>query len=276
MSTLIENNIDDIQSVSALCFGLDFTNKVIPLVIKHFDTLKQISNSANYRNLSAEIKLALAVYILPLAKNKYNTNNISDIIFYSTMYDIKIWADRYFKQSGKLGLENYDWIKNHLNLELFRIGRLQYQFSKLKLPYFIGLKGLIKADFLCGKCLVIHIPEGEKLIFNECLESIMNAQKFFKHYYPKYNYKGYVCQSWLLYKNNKLFMRDNSNILQFQKLFNIVANTSNSAQAKERIFKFDYNKNSPTSLQKAVLNYKGKQKILGEGFGFVKQEFLTQ
>lgn len=271
------NAIEEIRTISNLCFGVDFTEKTLETVVKYYDEFKQIPNTLNCQsNFSQEKKLALALYNLPYVKAQYEKKGISDFIFYATMYDIKIWADRYFKKSGKIGLENYDWIKHHLDLNLFRIGRLQYQFAKIKFPYYIGIKGLIKADFLCGNCLYLHIPEGEKLNYDACVESLENATTFFKSHYPNYKYKGIICQSWLLYKNNSFFMDEDSNIIKFQNLFNIVANSRNSTQAKERIFEYDYDKNNPTTLQKTLLNLQDKSNVLGEGFGFVKKEFLTQ
>lgn len=271
------NAIEEIKTISNLCYGIDFTEKTLDLVIKYYDQLSRIQNGLTCpSNFSEERKLALALYNLPAVKQQYEKKGISDFIFYATMYDIKIWADRYFKKSGKLGLENFAWIKHHLSLNLFRIGRLQYQFANLRLPYYIGIKGLIKSDFVRGKCLYLHIPEGEKLIYEACIESLLNATVFFKSHYPDYNYKGITCQSWLLYKNNKLFMNENSNIMKFQNLFNIVANSKNPSQAKERIFENDYDKDNPTTLQKTLLNYDGMCNVLGEGFGFVKKEFLKQ
>ena len=58
-------------------------------------------------------------------KEKYDYYGISEDIYYDTLSDIKIWCDK----NNNKGLLNYRWIKNHVSFQLFRLGRLQFQFS---------------------------------------------------------------------------------------------------------------------------------------------------
>lgn len=203
-----------------------------------------------------------------IPKKEYEKLGIDDQIFMDTMKDIAIWCEN----NHNKGLKNIGWIKNHLKAELFKIGRLQYQIYPCKnktLKY-------DKLPFDYGDNLIyIHIPQGEKLWFGDCVISIKGAIKFFEDLFPNYSYTYFFCESWLLFEDNWMFMAPDSNILQFQSLFNIEYNVKNDHQAIERIFgkrhiiKKLYPQN--TGLQhstKEFLLHGGK---LGEGIGTINK-----
>lgn len=204
------------------------------------------------------VMLACAVKV----KDKYESLGISDEIYYHTMSDIKIWCDN---NEGR-GLKNYGWISNHVKCELFRLGRLQFQIYPCK------NKALLynKLPFSYGENLVyVHIPQGEKLSFDECIKSFNMADKFFSEYFPSYNYRYYFCESWLLYEGNKDFMKPDSNIIKFSSLFNHAYSIKIDEQAIERIFgeRKLFKKNYPenTSLQKSAKAHMQKGGRLGVG-----------
>ena len=184
------------------------------------------------------------------AKEQYEKMGISDEIYYHTMSDIKIWCEN----NKNKGLRNYGWISNHVRCELFRLGRLQFQL------YPCRNKTLLykKLPFAYGENLIyVHIPQGEKLSFDECIKSFRMAEEFFKEYFPHYNYRYYFCESWLLYEGNRDFMKADSNILKFSSMFTHAYSVKIDEQAIERIFgkrrllKRNYPEN--TSLQKMLM-----------------------
>lgn len=183
------------------------------------------------------------------------------------MADIGIWC----KNNHNEGLKEYNWIKNHLGFELFKIGRLQFQLFKCNNPTLDYKKLPIKYR---SKAVYIHIPQGEKLDYNACLESINSAKIFLKEYFPKYKFEYFFCESWLLYEKNKEFMDENSNILKFQTLFNIAYSVKEDKQAIERIFgKKERDVNcykQETSLQKSAKKYVQNGGKLGIGIGYIK------
>jgi len=196
----------------------------------------------------------------------YREKGISEEIFYSTMQDIAVWCEN----NGNKGLKNYHWIKNHLNGELFRIGRLQYQLYPCKnktldykrLPFDYG-----------DNLIYIHIPQGEKLIYSDCTKSLAEANIFFKAYFPDFEYQFYFCESWLLFQENFAFMDTSSNILQFQSLFELVYSAADDRQAIERIFKkrrlFKSNYPENTTLQRNAKRYMLDGNKLGIGIGII-------
>lgn len=183
--------------------------------------------SAEYRKSPKEFAPLLLAASLILAQKvyeKYRERNIPDEIFYDTMSDITVWVNTLKREENIDGLKNIGWLYNHLKFELFKIGRMQYQFYKTN--YIISGIPLLKIRQLTVKnhrpVLNIHIPEGEPLYLDKCKDSINSAKGFFEKYFPEYKFDGFVCESWLLDPNNTLFMDCNKNIVMFSDLFDTV------------------------------------------------------
>lgn len=212
-------------------------------------------------------RLAVILTLAVRIKERYEKAGISDEVYYDTMSDIKIWCEH----NANRGLKNYGWLKNHVSLELFRIGRLQFQLYECK------NKTLLynKLPFSYGEKLIyIHIPEGEKLEKDKCLESLKKADEFFKVYFPTHDYRYYFCESWLLYEGNRKFMSRDSNIVAFMSLFRLCYSMSVDVQAIERIYgkrrliKSRYAEN--TDLQKRAKQHMLKGGRLGIGIGIIE------
>lgn len=232
-------------------------------------SLSQKCDSGNFaclRNKSDLVRLAVMLECTRKLKDTYKTLNIDDQIFFDTLDDIRIWCEN----NNNAGLKNYNWIKNHISCQLFKIGRLQYQLFTCKskmlkynlLPFNYG-----------EKVIYVHIPQGERLIYGDCVESLKMAKGFFEKYFPDYNYRFFFCESWLLYDENYQFMLPSCNILQFSSLFDVVYSSANDAQAIERIFgKRCFNKKKypeNTTLQKNAKSYILNGGKLGVGIGVI-------
>lgn len=213
--------------------------------------------------------MALAV-ILKLAvdvKAKYDKEGIDEKIYYDTMSDIKIWCEK----TGNKGIREYMWLRNHVNFELFRLGRLQFQLYECK------NKTLLynKLPFSYGDKLInVHIPEGEKLSEDKCIESFAMAKEFFSKFFPDYKYEYYFCESWLLFEGNRDFMKEDSNIVKFMNLFKHCYSVKIDVQSIERIYgkrkhiKKNYAEN--TDLQRRAKAYMMQGKKLGIGIAVYK------
>lgn len=213
------------------------------------------------------IKLAVTLKATEKTHMLYKKHGICDDIFRATFSDIAVWCEN----CGNIGLENVNWLKNHICFELFRLGRLQFQMFTCSNPTL----NYSKLPFSINENAVyIHIPQGEKLDYFECVKSIKAADAFFKKYFLDFLYNYYFCESWLLFENNRQFMNENSNIIKFMSLFDIHYSAFDESQAFERIFNTDIKFNSiiyrlnkakrksdiscltqSTSLQKAAKNY---------------------
>ena len=79
---------------------------------------------------------------VPWLSRFYRDHGIPDTVFRDTLYDIDIWA-RHFRErnGGRWGLVQNTWLANHFSGNLFRIGRLQFQFGTNCYPYHAWRRG---------------------------------------------------------------------------------------------------------------------------------------
>lgn len=236
------------------------------------DMLAQRCLTEGFHVLKKENYLMRLAVILNLAvrvKEKYDRLGIDEKIYYDTMSDIKIWCEK----TGNRGIKNYNWLKNHVSGELFRLGRLQFQLYECKNRTLLYKK----LPFGYGERLIyIHIPEGEKLEKAKCVRSLETAHEFFSRYFPDYAYRYYFCESWLLCESNRDFMAENSNIVFFMSLFDICYSLKIDEQAIERIFGkrrlFKRNYPEKTDLQRRAKAYMLKGNRLGIGVAVIKKD----
>lgn len=230
------------------------------------------------------MKLALVYAFLPTVWDRYKEMDISEDIFFATMNDIKIWINDHKKRTNEDGLYELHWIMHHMNLNIFKLGRLQFQkfFYYFKTPY---EKDGDKTDF-GDKIINVHIPRGEKLDRVECEKSFEIAKEFFAKYFSEYPNNKFVCHSWLLYSGNKNFMAENSNILQFADLFinikdnecagppylwmfGVKMNNKTLMKMKKKTGSYGYTGCLPqkSSLQRNAIEYINNGGTLGEALG---------
>lgn len=268
------NDFMDIELLAnKINLNSELKNKVLSLVEKDRAKLISLCKKADNDNFKSGftkndmIKLAVALlYSVEFTYPKYQKAVISDEIYFETMKDIAVWCEN----NNNKGLKNLPWIKNHLNFDLFKIGRLQFQIYKCDnrtLNY-----DLLPFNF--GENLIyVHIPQGEKLVYAECVNSLKNAKSFFGEYFPNYDFDYFFCESWLLYGENWQFMNSSSNILQFSTLFDLVYSVEDDRQAIERIFgkrqliKSKYQEN--TALQRSAKRFMQNGGKLGVGIGIL-------
>lgn len=216
-------------------------------------------------------RLAVTLCAADIAHTRYAEKGISDSIFYDTMSDIGVWTGE-CRRTGRAasGLENTAWLAHHVRLELFKLGRLQFQPIKRPVILNMGLKCAIKTLKLPAQCLNVHIPRMGKLDENAWRASFYAAPMFFKKYFAA-EYSVCVCLSWLLYPGNEKFMGEKSNITKFSAAFDIVGSRRLDGDALYYIFgsrKPDMQKLTPkTSLQKSALEYYKQGGKFGLGFG---------
>lgn len=147
---------------------------------------------------------------------RYKTAGIPDEILLATIEDFIINVEREYILSGKMGLVKASILQNHFSMRLFRIGRLQFCMDKASRD--IPEKRIEKGE----NVIDVHIPAGDSLSMEECKRDFADAEEFFKKYFPEFEYNYYTCFSWMLDKNLKNFLNENSNILKFQKFFEVV------------------------------------------------------
>lgn len=138
------------------------------------------------------------------------------------------------------------WGIYFIRIKLIEVGRLQYGLS--------------------GEEIHIHIFGGRKLNYDDVIKSLKDSQVYIKKYYGVDN-PDYRCNSWLLSKEVREIISDESNIAKFQSLFDIEQGEECERDILNHVFKVlevnDYHGLSEdTHLQKLIK----EQFILGTKF----------
>lgn len=156
------------------------------------------------------------LYFCEDLQKQYKQRGIEEKYLLDTLGDIVIWAKTHYGMHQRLGVSETNWLYRHLTMKLIRLGRLQFCMAPAE-------HGTPDGRISEGEnVLEIHIPEGEKLDCEACFKSIDAAKAFFAKYFPEFDYKYFTCHSWLLDSTLKKMLPEKSNILKFQKLFEVV------------------------------------------------------
>lgn len=231
-----------------------------------------------HRARGAAFSLAFALAAAEQAFHRYASLGIPESIYYASMRDISIWVRTAAREEQIDGLCEIAWIQHTLYLQLFRIGRLQYQFFTTNHTVSgLSLQARKTLPVASGvPVLNVHIPQDGKLDYAACVASFDAAEVFFAQFFPKYTYAGFVCDSWLLDANNRAFMAPESNILRFADLFDcVVQTTAQHSELPRRLWgkaqvsrlAWD-NLAEDTTLQRAAKAYLRDGGKTGNGYGF--------
>ena len=219
---------------------------------------EQIKQTPRYRKrlLFLFIRFAVDLY------EEYKLRGIDDSVYYDTFSDIQIWCMECQRQFGEYGIEEYGWLKEHVRLQLFRLGRLQFQPYPMKCDVIVDGKKISKNQIV----LNVHIPAGEPLDNNKVEESFALARRFFRGVAPVF-----ICHTWMLEPKLAHILKPESNIMQFQSHFYIYQLDPESRQAEERIFQTVSSNYSEypetTGLQRSAKHYLLAGHRLGSAYG---------
>lgn len=228
-----------------------------------FNIMKSTFDELTQKAIS-DMKYGMAALVAMLTKatlslDEYEKRGISYNIYIDTMSDIRVWAYNYRRAFGTLGLSELGWVNGSVVLGRFKLGRLQFNFvDYTEHPAHDTSLGLKTGD----KMLDVHIQQEGPFNDELCGKSLDMAVEFYRKYFPEYDFKGFICHSWLLSPGLSQILPETSNIIKFGKRFTIIHNQKeNDGQAIERIFdtKFKDKDSKPTSLQLKA------RKLLDEG-----------
>lgn len=195
-------------------------------------------------------------------KAQYEAKGIGQDILLDTLADIVTWAKNQELVHGTIGLAESAWLEGHLQMQLFCLGRLQFKMEKAIASS--EAYGLNEGD----PVIEIHIPQGTPLCMEEVHASYLRAKPFFAEYFPDYDYKCFVCGSWLLDHHFKDFLKPTSNILKFASEFDVV-HWLPSNDALRRLFELNPNKGPENAFQRNVRTFVENGGQLLEGYGIL-------
>lgn len=157
------------------------------------------------------------LYMCESLSEKYAKKGIPESVLDATLKDIRIWTELWSDIKGELFLGQVFWLKYHLTMKLFRIGRLQFCHTMAGKAY--PEYGISERD----GTLDVHIPADGRLDIDECLRSFEAAKEFYAAYFPEKQYTYFNCHSWLLDETLKKYLPRESNIIRFGDMFERIA-----------------------------------------------------
>ena len=169
--------------------------------------------SYDLKSQDGKRNLLTFLYLCEGLQQKANGLGIPEEVLIETLKDIVIWTENYTEMKGTLFLGELEWLKLHMQFEMFRLGRLKFRMAKAYRD--IPEAGIRKGD----NVMEIHIPRGSRLDIGECERSIAWAKEFFARYFPEFTYTCFTCNSWLLDDTLKEYLPESSNIIRFGNLF---------------------------------------------------------
>ena len=207
-------------------------------------------------------------------KEKYAEKGISEKVFWDTFEDLKWKLQECMECENTVGTFVASWFRLHLALEIFALGRFQYQLTEYdKDEPYIGSDGtmLKKGDHL----VAVHIPSSGISLKDEVrYDSYKKAHEFFKELFPD-GITKMECGSWLLYGKHREFLPQHMNILRFMDDFDILTCDEHDSFGDDwRIF--GHYSDLPveefptdTSLRKAYKEWLLSGNKSGSGYGII-------
>lgn len=151
------------------------------------------------KRLCCMLRCALA------AKSEYDRLGIPETIYVDTMSAFSRFVREHKESFGCYGFDRGSWTPRQVSCKLFRIGQLEYEFTQLDGTSAVSL----------------HIPTDVDLRPDVLYPSVKSGLAELYRLFPEYRGKTVFCHSWLLSPMLKDFLSEDSNILHFQKLFDI-------------------------------------------------------
>lgn len=201
---------------------------------------------------------------------EYEKRRIPERVFWDTFRDLALWCSDCFEKTGEYGIREHGWFVRHMELTIFRLGRLE--FERMPSEWEIQCEDAVLS---AGEPLIsIHIPAGEPLLKEACIQSVRQAFDFWGREYL------YVCHSWLLGPELPGLLGENSRIRGFRELFDLLEADYQERQAEERIFSRleadPRNYPGETSLQRNARAYLASSGRLGCGLGLLRKQEVLQ
>lgn len=197
-----------------------------------------------------------------ISREEYKKQEISEDIFTETMKCFTRFVREHKESYGDYGFDRDFWTGRQLSLSLFRIGELEYEK--------VMEDGMHKVS--------VHIPSDARLTPERCRKSLEESVKFFERYDGRYVNVPYICHSWLLSPALEKLLPESSNILQFQKLFQIQEIDYEETDFLEWVYK---RRDLPvmelpqeTSLQRTMKEYLIKGGKVGAATGTMQERWM--
>ncbi|MBQ8432185.1 MAG: DUF5596 domain-containing protein [Clostridia bacterium] len=210
----------------------------------------------------------LLLCTLPL-RYRYAEQGISEEIYWNTFADLKYKLVECKDLHGIWGTFVGHWYPRFFRMELFALGRLQYECKPFPLDSYKDL--LVKDELVC-KC---HIPSSGPLLAEDVVDSLKQAYDFFKDF-RKDGILPVICNSWLFYPPTSALFKKGSNMETFYRMFEVIHTKEQEDNADFwRIFSLPFSEENlrhapeDSSLRRNIKQFLLEGNKLGNGLGIL-------
>ncbi|MBP3313722.1 MAG: DUF5596 domain-containing protein [Oscillospiraceae bacterium] len=165
----------------------------------------------------------------------YEENGISLQIYRDSVLDLKWKLEECKIVKGICGSFVAHWFAGFFNLTRFCLGRLQFELRPIPFDYEKNGRKFIKDESLVIK---VHIPRtGAPMDKESCDKAYAQAREFFRDKVGEN--PAFLCDSWLLYPENKKILSPQSNTYRFLLEYDVVSWRTNTGEDLWRLFDTD-------------------------------------
>ena len=189
----------------------------------------------------------------------YEEKGIEEQIYIDTMKCFTRFISECKESTGIYAFDRAFWTPRQICAVLFRIGELEYEMTSHENKRVIS----------------VHIPSDSIFTDEKCSDSLNKANEFFSRFFKEFDNVDYICESWLMMPELKLFLNANSNIVKFQNRFDIKEIDYNDKEFLQWVFKTRNCeiKDLPekTTLQRKLKNHLMNGGKFGGALGILKK-----
>ena len=157
------------------------------------------------------------LYFVEAMHDEYVKRGIDDELFKEMVKTVRSRLISAYNRTGTFAIGDLTWQKLLIQGRMFKIGILQFDLKPS--PADVPSKGVKKGDNIVG----IHVPGGQPLIYEKCVQSIKDAKAFIAKHFPDFDYGYMTIMTWLLNPHMADLLGPDSNILKFATLFEVVS-----------------------------------------------------
>ena len=229
------------------------------------ELLEKVSQLTDVHRYTADMVFLLLSAID--VREGYLERGYAESQYWDNMEDLRYKLMECWNRYGIWGTFVTFWYKKFFTVELFKLGRLQYN----KAPFYRDdYRGIIKKD---EPVLTCHIPSSGPLKPEEVLDSLKRAYAFYRDDF-KDGIMVLTCHSWLLYTPQYEVYPENSNLRHFYDMFDVLDfEKRDGYQNFWHIYNRDYDPEklnelpTKTGLQRNMLKFVKEGNPMGVGYG---------
>ena len=181
------------------------------------------------------VELLVFICMTKRLRALYAEKGLDMQIYKDSVLDLKWKLEECKVVRGICGSFVAGWFPRFFNLSRFALGRLQFELLTIGFDY---EKNGVKLKKDESVVINVHIPRtGTPLDKESCDKAYAQAREFFKD--KAGENAAFICNSWLLYPENKNILSPRTNTYRFMSEYDIVKWNTNTGEDLWRLFDTD-------------------------------------